>query len=206
VKKVQDFFVLFNPFKICCIGNQKPFLTTGKSLRESLETWIAHCLWILACLWIKAQFCDNAARPRASYATAIIHVNSVNESLSENDAHSLEGEAIDKQPRKSLTAAKDPSRKGKTSAGKTAQSCKPTGGKSSSKQALPKANEAGTKAAKRTAAVDPSKLFEEMDDIKDQLKQLTGTFQGENSQDWWNSAWFPHNWAHKLKNYFGMYV
>ena len=33
-------------------------------------------------------------------AMAIIHVNSVDESLSENDAHSLEGEAIDKQPRK----------------------------------------------------------------------------------------------------------
>jgi len=63
-------------------------------------------------------------------ATAIIHVNSVDESLSENDAHSLEGEAIDKQPRKGLTAAKDPTRKGKTSAGKTVQSCKPTGGKS----------------------------------------------------------------------------
>ena len=102
-------------------------------------------------------------------------VNSVDESLSENDAHSLEGEAIDKQPQKGLTAAKDPTRKGKTSAGKTVQSCKPTGRKSSSKQALPKANEAGTKTVKRTAAVDPSKLFEEMDDIKDQLKQLTGS-------------------------------
>ena len=52
-------------------------------------------------------------------ATAITHVNSVDKSLSENDAHSLEGEAIDKQPRKGLTAAKDPTRKGKTSAGKT---------------------------------------------------------------------------------------
>jgi len=93
-------------------------------------------------------------------ATAIIHINLVDESLSENDAHSLEGEATDKHPRKGLTAAKDPTRKGKTSAGKTVQSCKPTDRKSSSKQALPKANEAGTKTVKRTATVDPSKLFE----------------------------------------------
>ena len=108
-------------------------------------------------------------------ATAITHVNSVDQSLSENDAHSLEGEAIDKQPHKGLTAAKDPTRKGKTSAGKTVQSCKPTRGKSSSKQALLKANEVGTKTARQTAAVDTSKLFEEMDDIKHQLKQLTGS-------------------------------
>ena len=106
---------------------------------------------------------------------AIIHVNSVDESLSENDAFSPEGKAIDKQPRKGLTAAKDPTRTGKSSAGKTEQSCKSTGGKSSSKQALPKANEARTKTAKRTAAVDSSKLFEEMYDIKDQLKQLNGS-------------------------------
>jgi len=168
VKKVQDFFVFFNPFKICCIGNQKPSLTTGKSLRESLET--LNCPLLANFSPIPRQCRKTTSKLRQPP----LHVNSVDESLSKNDAHSLEGEATDKQPRKGLTAAKDPSPKGKT-AGKTVQSCKPTGGEPLSKQALPKANEAGTKTAKQTAAVDPSKLFEEMDDIKNQLKQLTGS-------------------------------
>ena len=66
--------------------------------------------------------------------------------------------------------------KGKNVCGKAEKRAdKITEGKSSNKQTPPTANEAGSKATKRTSAGPSSKLAKDVDDIKQQLKQLTGS-------------------------------
>ena len=89
-----------------------------------------------------------------------------------DERHISAEEATEKQLRKGVNAAETTARKGKTPAGKAEKSCKAAGDreKTSSKQAP---SMAGNQAAKRTATASSCNLVEKMDEIKQQLKQLS---------------------------------
>ena len=91
-----------------------------------------------------------------------------------DERHISTEEATEKQLRKGVNAAQTTARKGKTPAGKAEKCCKAAGDreKTSSNQAP---SMAGNQAAKRTATASSCNLVEEMDEIKQQPKQLSGS-------------------------------